>query len=65
MRALGIHETVMQLMINTLNKAQQQTAAVADVQKRRASIASAEQEAEPEGVKVNFSKIKSKCWLVM
>ena len=43
----------MQLMVNTLNKAQQQTAAVADIQKRRASIASAEAEAEPEGVKVN------------
>lgn len=26
MRALAIHETVMQLMINTLNKAQQQSA---------------------------------------
>ena len=25
MRSLGIHETVMQLMINTLNKAQQQS----------------------------------------
>ena len=56
MRALGIHETVMQLMVNTLNKAQQQTAAVADVQKRRSSIASAEQEVEPEGVKVNMSR---------
>lgn len=32
MRALGIHETVMQLMVNTLNKAQQQTAAVADAE---------------------------------
>ena len=29
MRSLGIHETVMQLMVNTLNKALQQSAAVA------------------------------------
>jgi ryanodine receptor 2 len=28
MRSLSIHETVMQLMVNTLNKAQQQSAAV-------------------------------------
>ena len=43
MRALGVHETVMQLMVNTLNKAQQQSSA-ADIdtvdQKRRSSVAS-------------------------
>ncbi len=52
MRALGIHETVMQLMVNTLNKAQQQTAAVADIQKRRSSVTSTDAPTEPEGVKV-------------
>ncbi len=53
MRALGIHETVMQLMINTLNKAQQQSAAVADIQKRRASVGSADADLEAEPAKVN------------
>ena len=52
MRALGIHETVMQLMVNTLNKAQQQSAAVADIQKRRASVGSADGELEAEPAKV-------------
>jgi len=43
MRALGIHETVMQLMVNTLNKSQQQAAAAEAVDqaaKRRSSLAS-------------------------
>lgn len=39
MRALAVHETVMQLMINTLSKTQQQTAAE-DHSPRRSSISS-------------------------
>ena len=53
MRALGIHETVMQLMVNTLNKAQHQTAAAQDsTAKRRSSVTSNPQEVEAEGSKV-------------
>ena len=42
MRSLGIHETVMQLMVNTLNKAQQHPpAAESDpATRRRSSVAS-------------------------
>ncbi len=56
MRALSNHETVMQLMINTLNKAQHQTAATADMSgKRRSSVASDPQQATPEEAKVSVS----------
>ena len=55
MRALGVHETVMTLMVNTLNKAQQQSSA-ADIdtsdQKRRSSIASNSPDADKEGSEV-------------
>ena len=53
MRALGIHETVMRLMINTLNKAQHQTAAESDsTQKRLSSVASTPPEPEIDTSKV-------------
>lgn len=53
MRALGIHETVMQLMINTLNKAQHQTAAESDAsQKRLSSVAATPTEPEIDASKV-------------
>lgn len=60
MRALGIHETVMQLMVNTLNKAQQQTAVTDPSQKRRSSAASNPPEAEDdlEGSKVGNLKLQ-------
>ncbi len=53
MRALANHETVMQLMINTLNKAQHQTATAADsAAKRRSSVTS-----DPQEVGVEESKV--------
>uniref|UniRef100_X1Z8I7 Ryanodine receptor n=1 Tax=Capitella teleta TaxID=283909 RepID=X1Z8I7_CAPTE len=65
MRALGIHETVMQLMINTLNKAQQQSAAGAsepDQQRRRSSLASSgTDEMSQEGTKVSAADMVVAC----
>lgn len=56
MRALAIHETVMQLMVNTLNKAQHQTAAAETVPARnRSSVASTAAEIEMEASKVCIS----------
>ena len=53
MRALAIHETVMQLMVNTLNKAQHQTVATVDnAAKRRSSVASNTPDIEVEAAKV-------------
>ena len=58
-RLLGIHETVMQLMVNTLNKAQQESAATEsamtaiDSQKRSSSLSQLPAEtAAPEPPKV-------------
>ena len=44
MRALAIHNTVLQMMVNTLNRQQQETAAneVAGEQKRRSSLVPAD-----------------------
>ena len=60
-RLLGIHETVMQLMVNTLNKAQQESAATEtamsaiDSQKRSSSLSQLPTEAAPaEPPKVQY-----------
>lgn len=52
MRALCVHETVMQLMVNTLNKAQQHQQAAASEQAagNRTSIAGATNESDPSAV---------------
>ncbi|XP_052827801.1 ryanodine receptor isoform X7 [Octopus bimaculoides] len=52
MRALCVHETVMQLMVNTLNKAQQHQQAAASEQAagNRTSIAGAPSESDPSAV---------------
>ena len=64
-RLLGIHETVMQLMVNTLNKAQQESAATEttmtttiDSQKRSSSMSQLPSEAaaaEPAKVRRAFT----------
>ena len=65
MRALGIHETVMQLMINTLNKAQHQSKSAAtetpgpSSQRRRGSIISLTNEEGAASSKVNHSIFNS------
>ena len=63
-RLLGIHETVMQLMVNTLNKAQQESAATEtamtsiDSQKRSSSLSQLPTEAAPtEPPKVRYSTV--------
>ena len=57
MRALGIHETVMSLMVNTLSKAAQQTDAVVvdPSQKRRSSVISN----QPDLVESDANKVSN------